>query len=211
MEHGSKQQLVENLICSQSFVLSDNCEHYHKSEMMKIEARSSTTMHEFHGLDDQLQLTNVPSSITPFKTMPNPPPFPGLMPPESYVFHSTAVDELDIYEAKPFAESYDGGHGQVMDNFLQHGGFFPSNFNFTDSTGLGMAEHFNCQLDVKPISVMTPDEISCIRSAEDRYGLLNQFGANKSRALVSLSDRRMYKDRKKSHVVKGQWTAAEDR
>lgn len=129
--------------------------------------------------------------------------------PESYAFHSTPTD-LEIFECKPVVETYGigGGHGQlVVDNF-QGGGYLG---NSTERMGLGMHLHFNSQLDVKPVSFVAPDEISCI-SAGNRYGCHSQYGTKKSQAvLASSSAQRTSKNRKKPHVVKGQWTVEEDR
>ncbi|OWM65441.1 hypothetical protein CDL15_Pgr009031 [Punica granatum] len=200
MEHSSK--LVENLTSSQSLLLSDHFDHYQKSQSKIVETRSGT-MHEFHGLD-QLQVANISSPVPPFRAMQN--PLLPEIPPENYGFNGTTID-LDFYENKPYVDTYGGGHGQVMDNF-QGGGYLG---NFTERTGSCMAgQYFNCQLDVKPMSFVAPDEISCI-SAENGYSYQNQYGTSKARALASSTARRACKSRTKSHVVKGQWTIEEDR
>ncbi|KAG6683678.1 hypothetical protein I3843_12G027200 [Carya illinoinensis] len=107
----------------------------------------------------------------------------------------------------PFAEN--GGDGHVMDNF-QNGGYLsfpqknPGDIMATDHQG-PMAFTTSFQ-DVKPVNFVVPDEVSCITA---EIGSSKKFGMNKNRALPTTT--REYKGRKKSNLVKGQWTIEEDR
>ncbi|KAF5459905.1 hypothetical protein F2P56_019815 [Juglans regia] len=124
-------------------------------------------------------------------------------------------DSLDNFtygfstECKPFAEN--GGHGHVMDNFQSGGRYLsfpqtnPADIVATDDHQGPMAFTTTFQ-DVKPVNFIVPDEVSCITS---EIGYYKKFGMNKNRALPTTT--REYKGRKRSNLVKGQWTTEEDR
>ncbi|ESQ55513.1 hypothetical protein EUTSA_v10026824mg [Eutrema salsugineum] len=66
---------------------------------------------------------------------------------------------------------------------------------------------------IKPMNFVMPDEVSCVSADNDCYKALS-FNKNKpflSRKLSSSSSSSSWKGKKKSTLVKGQWTAEEDR
>ncbi|XP_075663377.1 transcription factor MYB98-like [Castanea sativa] len=114
--------------------------------------------------------------------------------------------DFDIFECKPFMDN--GGHGHVMDNF-QSGGYLnlpqrnPIDIMGSDRSHMVFT---TCQDIIKPLNFVVPDEVSCI-TAENGY--YKKIGMNKNRAFPTT--KKPQKVRKKSNVVKGQWTVEEDR
>ena len=66
---------------------------------------------------------------------------------------------------------------------------------------------FTTCLDImRPLNFVVPDEVSCI-TLENGYN--KKIGKNKNRAFPTT--KKPQEGRKKSNVVKGQWTVEEDR
>lgn len=108
---------------------------------------------------------------------------------------------LDFYECKSSFEgnymSSGHGHGLVMDS---------SNYQLRST--------YNYQVDIiKPLSFVVPDEVgSSNHNVLDRNNYFSQMTKKTFKATPSpLSIRRTCKNRKKSEVVKGQWSSHEDR
>lgn len=113
--------------------------------------------------------------------------------------------DFDVYECKPFADN--GGHSHVMDNFQSGGYLNLPQQNPTDIVGSDRSHMaFFTGQDIKPVKFVIPDEVSCI-TAENGY--YKKVGMNKNKSLSTTM--RANKGRKKSNVVKGQWTIEEDR
>ncbi|XP_061347816.1 transcription factor MYB98-like [Gastrolobium bilobum] len=114
---------------------------------------------------------------------------------------------FDVYECKPSVENNSsGGHAHVMDNFLYGG--YSLNLPQRNQVDMMVANQgylpFNPQ-ETKPVNFVVPDEVSCI-SPMNYY---KKVGVNKSNRAYPTT-RRTYKVRKKSNIVKGQWTVEED-
>lgn len=165
-----------------------------------------------HHLDDQKFHVNVSSSSRPtFGSQQTPCfeyPYDAY---NTYMEPASLEKSQYIYECKPFEVDQNGGHGHVMDNF-QLGGYSSTYshrnpldlINVTDCLPPNFHGHENI---IKPLNFVVPDEVSCI-SAENGY-YKKVGGMNKNR--TSLITRRTCKTRKKTNVVKGQWTIEEDR
>ncbi|KAH7528457.1 hypothetical protein FEM48_Zijuj05G0074200 [Ziziphus jujuba var. spinosa] len=165
---------------------------------------------DFHHLDDQAFHVNGSSSGPIFGSQSQTPCFDIHHPCDPYYIYDVGPTNPDqFYECKPFVEN--GGHGQVMDNF-QVGGYSSfSSRNPMDMIGPANSScllpfNFHGQEIIKPVNFVVPDEVSCI-TAENGY--YKKVGMNKSR--TSMVTRKTCKTRKKSNVVKGQWTIEEDR
>ncbi|XP_006601427.1 transcription factor MYB98-like [Glycine soja] len=111
------------------------------------------------------------------------------------------------HNCKLFAESNGSGHAHLMDNFQYVG--YSLNLPRTNQLDLMVANQsyvpFNA-LETKPLNFVVPDEVSCI-SPPNYY---KRVGLNKN-LRESPSTRITFKARKKSNIVKGQWTSDEDR
>ncbi|MED6105994.1 hypothetical protein PIB30_000781 [Stylosanthes scabra] len=110
--------------------------------------------------------------------------------------------DLELFEGKHFVESDNGGggsHNDVMNNFQYEG--YSLNLPRKNQLDVILAEqgysHFN-PLETKPLNFVAPDEVSCISPAKDNGASLT-------------TSRRAFKAHKKLNMVKGQWTAEEDR
>nr|POE89381.1 transcription factor myb98 [Quercus suber] len=177
----------ENL-ASQPILLSDNYLESYMKDDFSFEAPSSKGfLQDIHHLD--LFQTNGSSSNPIFG-----------------VQTQCISTDFDIYECKPFMDN--GGHGHVMDNF-QSGGYLnlpqrnPIDIMGSDRSHMVFT---TCQDIIKPLNFVVPDEVSCI-TAENGY--YKKIGMNKNRAFPTT--KKPQKGRKKSNVVKGQWTVEEDR
>jgi myb proto-oncogene protein len=192
-------KLRENLV-SQPILFSDNYLKPYMKDDFSFEAPSSKGfLQDFHQLD-QFQ-TNGSSSNPIFGVQTQ--CYDSFN--NNFTYGCTSTD-FDIYECKPFVDN--GGHGHVMDNF-QSGGYMnlpqrniPIDIMGSDRSHLAFT---TCQ-DIKPMNFVVPDEVSCI-TAENGY--YKRIGMNKNRALPTT--KKPFKGRKKSNVVKGQWTIEEDR
>ncbi|XP_061366806.1 transcription factor MYB98-like [Gastrolobium bilobum] len=114
--------------------------------------------------------------------------------------------ELEVYECKPFAEN-GSVHAHVMDNF-QYEGY---GLNLPRRNQLDMMVANQSYLPINPpetksLSFIVPDEVSCISTAN----YYKRVGLNKNNREFPTT-RRTFKVRKKSNIVKGQWTVEEDR
>ncbi|XVF12073.1 hypothetical protein REPUB_Repub08aG0083200 [Reevesia pubescens] len=200
-------KLRENMTpqSQQPMLLSDqNClKPYTKDDQFPFESTPSSKgyyLQDFHHLDHQIHVYG--SSSNPafgvqtayydsFDAFP----------------YGCSTNNVDFYECKPFAGNV--GHGQVMDNFegggLQNLSQTRRNSNDVMGSEIGYMP-FDFQ-ETKPVNFVVPDEVSCV-TAENAY--YKKVGMNKNRVLASTS-RRTWKGRKKSNVVKGQWTIEEDR
>ena len=177
----------ENL-ASQPILLSDNYLESYMKDDFSFEAPSSKGfLQEIHHLD-QFQTNG--SSLNPIFGVQT---------------QWTSTD-FDIYECKPFMDN--GGHSHVMDNF-QSGGYLnlpqrnPIDIMGSDRSHMVFT---TCQDIIKPLNFVVPDEVSSI-TAENGY--YKKIATNKNRAFPTT--KKPQKGRKKSNVVKGQWTVEEDR
>lgn len=130
----------------------------------------------------------------------------GVQTPNFDPFDQNFTYGFDVYECKPFVENNGGGHAHVIDNF-QYGGY---SLNLPQRNQLDMMVAnqsylpFNPQ-ETKPLNFVAPDEVSCI-SPLNYY---KRVRVNKNNRAYPTT-RRTYKVRKKSNIVKGQWTVDED-
>ncbi|RDX67532.1 Transcription factor MYB98, partial [Mucuna pruriens] len=133
---------------------------------------------------------------------PNPIQTPNFDAFDNFTFANSSPG-FDVYECKPFVENV---HAHVMDNFL-YGNY---SFNHPQRNQLDMMVAnqsllpFNPQ-ETKSPNFVVPDEVSCISSVN----YYKRVGANKNNKSYPTT-RRTYKVRKKSNIVKGQWTIEED-
>ncbi|CAJ1975127.1 unnamed protein product [Sphenostylis stenocarpa] len=115
--------------------------------------------------------------------------------------------DFDVYECKPFVENSVSKHTHVMDNFLYgNHNLFLSQRNIEPD--MMVANQIFLPLspqEIKPSDFVAPDEVSCI-SPVDNY---KRIGVNKNNKPYPTT-RRTCKVRKKSNIVKGQWTLEED-
>lgn len=124
---------------------------------------------------------------------------------------SSSAAGFDVHEFKPFVDQNSGnngpsGHAYVMDNFL-YGGYGLNINPQKNQLEMMVANQsnyylpFNPQQDItKPVNnFMVPDEVSCISP-------VNYYKNNRA----SYPTRGRKKLRKKSNIVKGQWTVEED-
>ena len=177
----------ENL-ASQPILLSDNYLESYMKDDFSFEAPSSKGfLQEIHHLD-QFQTNG--SSLNPIFGVQT---------------QWTSTD-FDIYECKPFMDN--GGHGHVMDNFRSGGYLNLPQRNPIDIMGSDRSHMVftTCQDIIKPLNFVVPDEVSSI-TAENGY--YKKIATNKNRAFPTT--KKPQKGRKKSNVVKGQWTVEEDR
>ncbi|KAJ1439072.1 SANT/Myb domain [Sesbania bispinosa] len=135
----------------------------------------------------------------------------GVQTPNFDPFNNTtsecAPTDFEAYEGKPFAESNGSGHAHIMDNFQYEG--YSLNLPGRNQLDMMVANQsympFN-PLETKPLNFVVPDEVSCISPA-NYYKRVDMNKNNRE----SPNTRRTYKARKKSNIVKGQWTVDEDR
>ncbi|KAK7350627.1 hypothetical protein VNO77_09451 [Canavalia gladiata] len=112
----------------------------------------------------------------------------------------------DFHHIDRFHNS-DGGHAHVVDNF-QYGGY-SMNFPQRNQLDMMVANHFFSPFspqETKSMSFVVSDEVSCI-SPINYY---KRVGVNKNNNRSYPTTRRTHKVRKKSNIVKGQWTLEED-
>ena len=124
---------------------------------------------------------------------------------DNFTYGCSSAAGFDVYECKPFVENNGGGHAHVMDNF-QYGGYglsLPQRNQFDMMVSNQSYLPFNVAQETKPMNFVVPDEVSCI-SPINYY---KSVGVNKNNRAYTTSRR----FRKKSNIVKGQWTEAEDR
>ncbi|KAI4343748.1 hypothetical protein L6164_011058 [Bauhinia variegata] len=160
-------------------------------------------LQDFHHIDHQFHV-NGSSSNPPFGVQT-----PSFDPSDTFNYGCSSAD-FDVYECKPFVENNGTGHAQVMDNFQygNHGLNLPQRNNQVDMLGGNQTcVPFNSQEIIKPMNFVIPDEVSCITPAN----YYKKVGLNKNNRASSTIARRTYKVRNKSSIVKGQWTADEDR
>lgn len=163
-----------------------------------------------HHLDDQTFHVNGSSSRPIFGSQRTP-CFEYPYDPYNTYMEPTNLENQYSYESKPFVVDQNGGHGHVMDNFQL--GVYSSTFSNRNPMDLingpdCLPLNFHGQDNIiKPLNFVVPDEVSCI-TAENGY-YKKGGGMNKNR--TSLFTRRTSKTRKKTNVVKGQWTIEEDR
>jgi myb proto-oncogene protein len=104
------------------------------------------------------------------------------------------------------------GNAYVMDNFL-YGNYGLNNLSHRNNqveimvTNTNQSNYFpfNISQEIKPLNFGVPDEVSCI-SPLNYYKRINMNKNNKG----ILTSRKTQKVRKRSNVVKGQWTVEED-
>ncbi|KAG5039570.1 Transcription factor MYB98 [Glycine soja] len=159
-------------------------------------------LQDFHHIDHQFHVNGSSSSNPIFGVQtPNFDPF------DQNVTCESAPPDFEAYECKPLAESNGIGHAHLMNNFQYAG--YSLNLPRTNQLDLMVANQsymtFNA-LETKPLNFVVPDEVSCI-SPPNYY---KRVGLNKN-LRESPSTRRTFKARKKSNIVKGQWTSDEDR
>ncbi|KAK7330497.1 hypothetical protein VNO77_24692 [Canavalia gladiata] len=131
---------------------------------------------------------------------------PNFNPFDHNVTCESAPADFDVYECKPLAENNGSGHAHLLDNFQYEG--YSLNLPKRNQLDMMVANPsylpFN-PLETKPLNFVAPDEFSCIPT-----NYYKRVGLNKSNR-ESPNTRRSFKVRKKSNIVKGQWTADEDR
>ncbi|RDX65643.1 Transcription factor MYB98, partial [Mucuna pruriens] len=162
-------------------------------------------LQDFHHIDHQFHVNGSSSSNPIFGVQT-----PSFDPFDHNVTCESVPPDFQVYECKPFAESNASGHAHahLIDNFQYVG--YSLNLPRTNQLDMMVANQsylsFNA-LETKPSNFVVPDEVSCI-SPPNYY---KRVGLNKSIMRESPSTRRTFKARKKSNIVKGQWTADEDR
>ncbi|TKY73508.1 Transcription factor MYB98 [Spatholobus suberectus] len=188
------ETMLKETYVSQPMHLQESCLQPSMRDMLPSGNPSSHGfMKDFHHID-QFHVND--SSSNPIQT-PNFDTFDN--------FSFIGSSPFDVYECKPFVENSDR-HAQVMDNFL-YGNY---SLNLPQRNQLDvMATNqsfltFNSQ-QTKPANFVVPDEVSSI-SPVNYY---KRVGVNKNNKSYPTT-RRTYKVRKKSNIVKGQWTIEED-
>ncbi|XWS37493.1 hypothetical protein CRYUN_Cryun19dG0047600 [Craigia yunnanensis] len=186
----------------QPMFLSENCLKPYIKDEFPIETTPASSkcyyLQDFHHLDHQIQV-NGSSSNSVFGVQTT------CYDPLDAFPYGCSTNNVDFYECKPFADNV--GHGQVMNNF-QSGGFL--NLSQRNSNEIMGSDINYMPLDseeMKTLNFVVPDEVSCVIAKNAYY---TKVGMNKNRVLTSTSSR-TWKGRKKSNVVKGQWTIEEDR
>ncbi|OIW00324.1 hypothetical protein TanjilG_27575 [Lupinus angustifolius] len=116
--------------------------------------------------------------------------------------------DFDGYECKPFVENDgSGSHAHVVDIFQYEG--YSLNFPRRNQMDIMPSNQsylpFN-PLETKSMNFAAPDEVSCISPA-NYYRRVGLNRNNKTSPII----RRSCKVKKKSNIVKGQWTEDEDR
>ncbi|KAK7389081.1 hypothetical protein VNO78_23913 [Psophocarpus tetragonolobus] len=159
-------------------------------------------LQDFHHIDHHFHVNNGSSSNPIFVVQtPNFEPF------DHSVTCESAPPDFEVYECKPFFESNSSSNAHLMDNFQYVG--YTLNLPRANQPDMMVTNQsympFNT-LETKPLNFVVPDEVSCI-SPPNYY---KRVGLNKNTS-ESPSSRRTLKSRKKSNVVKGQWTSDEDR
>nr|KYP51553.1 Transcription factor MYB98 [Cajanus cajan] len=173
--------------------LQESCLQPSMKDMLAFGNPSSSQgfLQDFHQID-QFHVNE--SSSNPIQT----PNFDAL---DNFTFKSSS--SFDVYECKPFVEN--SGNAHVMDNFLY--GNYSLNHPPRNQLDITVANQsflpFNPQ-ETKFSNYVAPDEVSSI-SPMNYY---KRVGVNKNNK--SYPTRRTYKIRKKSNIVKGQWTIEED-
>ncbi|KAJ1418278.1 SANT/Myb domain [Sesbania bispinosa] len=152
-------------------------------------------LQDFHHIDQFHHVNGSSSNPVSGVQTPNADPSDNL----TFVCSSTG---FDAYEFKPFVEN-SGTH--VMDNFL-YGGY--SNLPQRNQMDVMVTNQsyfpFNPR-ETKPMNFVVPDEVSCITPVNHS----KRVGMNKNNRTYTTT-RRTHKVRKKSNIVKGQWTVEED-
>ncbi|KAK7265679.1 hypothetical protein RJT34_33302 [Clitoria ternatea] len=134
-------------------------------------------------------------------------PTPNFDPFDHNVTCESSQADFEVYECKPFAESHGSGHVHLMDNLQYESyGLNVPRRNQLDMMVVNQSYLPFNPLETKPLNFVVPDEVSCI-SPSNYY---KRVGLNKNNT-ESSTTRRTFKARKKSNIVKGQWTADEDR
>jgi myb proto-oncogene protein len=123
-----------------------------------------------------------------------------------------ANTNFEVYDGKPFGENNINGseHAQLIDNFQYDG--YSLNIPRRNHIDLMVENHsyfpFNNPSETKPLNYVVPDdEVSSITPTN----YYQRAGLNRNNRLLSPTTRRAFKARKKSNIVKGQWTVDEDR
>ncbi|CAK7328882.1 unnamed protein product [Dovyalis caffra] len=188
---------------------------YMKEEYFPFETPASPSskgfLQDFNHLDDQAnQFHANGSSSNPFFGVQTGSNFDSF---DAFPYGSSSNIDFYDYECKPFAGNINGGdghgHGQVSDSF-QSGGYLnlSNQRNSIDEIGSNQG-HISLNFeDIKPVSFVVPDEVSCASTTKNECK--EKMGLNKTRTLLP-SARKTWKGRKKNSMVKGQWTSEEDR
>ncbi|XP_010532368.1 PREDICTED: transcription factor MYB98 [Tarenaya hassleriana] len=141
---------------------------------------------------------------------------------EPYPYVCSSAEDIGSYESKPFSDSLNViGGGRVMNKYQTgennpYFGNIPRLFDhripeqsnmMMMTTAMMMTIPFDYHADViKPVNFVIPDEVSCVSAENNSHNAGG--GLDKSRAFPT---RKSWKGRKRSTVVKGQWTVEEDR
>ncbi|KAK7411106.1 hypothetical protein VNO78_02511 [Psophocarpus tetragonolobus] len=193
---GKLDSLDEETYVSQPMHLQENCLQPSMKDMLPFGNLSSHGfLQDFHHIDR----FNVNLSSSNLNHTPNFNAF------DNFTFKGSSPD-LDIYECKPYVENSVSGHTHVMDNFL-YGNY---SLNIPQKNQLDLMDANQSFLpfspqEIKPSNYIVPDEVSCI-SPVNYYKRVDVNKNNKSYPTT----KRTYKIRKKSNIVKGQWTIEED-
>ncbi|PQP99503.1 transcription factor MYB98-like [Prunus yedoensis var. nudiflora] len=213
-------KLRENLASQVPLLVPDNymMKLYNMKDEFPFEASSSSKgnynyLQDFHHLDHQFQVNG--SSSNPMFGVQNPcfDPYNDT----TYTYEASTID-VKFYECKPLNAETNMGHGQVLDNFQGDSGYlnFPAHTSNPLDHLMGSSHRSATNFlpldyqDIKPMNFVVPDEVSCIYNA-DQNGYYKKFGMNGKSRVSTLTRGSTYKGRKKSNVVKGQWTIEEDR
>ncbi|BAT76078.1 hypothetical protein VIGAN_01403600 [Vigna angularis var. angularis] len=193
--------LTENQ-ASQPMHVQENCLKPSMEDQLPFGVPSSQGfLQDFHHIDHFP--VNDGSSSNPIflQHTPNFDPF------DHNVNCESAPPDFEVFECKPFAESNGSAHVHLMHNFQYVG--YSLNLPRTNQLDMVVANQrflpFSA-LETKPLNFVAPDEISCISPPK----FYKKVGLNKN-LRESSSTRRTFKARKKSNIVKGQWTSDEDR
>lgn len=123
-----------------------------------------------------------------------------------------ANTDFDVYDGKSFAENNSGSEHahNLIDNFQYDG--YSLNIPRRNQLDLMVENHsyfsFNNPSETKSLSYVVPeDEVSSI--APTNY--YQRAGLNINNSLLCPTTRRAFKAKKKTIIVKGQWTVEEDR
>ncbi|KAL6181838.1 hypothetical protein ACLB2K_048487 [Fragaria x ananassa] len=226
-------KLRDNLASQIPFLVPENNNSYMmkpynmKEEFIPFEPSSASKgyLQDFHHLDNRFHQYASGSSSNPMLGVQNPcfEPYYNDNNNACYTCDQGSPADVNFYECKPLIISENLGHGQVLDNF-QSGSSGGGYLNFQNPrsnpvghmmgishrSGTNFLPLTNSQ-DIKPVSFVVPDEVSCVNSENGYY---KRVGMNhKGTSTLSTISRAgpTFKGRKKNNVVKGQWTIDEDR
>nr|WRO64641.1 MYB transcription factor protein [Rosa persica] len=217
-------KLGENLASQIPLLVPENNNSYMmkpynmKDEFTPFEASSSSKgyLQDFHHLDNQFHQYANGSSSNPMFGVQNPCFEPYYSDNNAYTCDQGSPTDVNFYECKPLNIAENLGHGQVLDNFQSLN--FPNPRSNPIGHMIGISHRSSTNFlpltnsqDIKPMSFVVPDEVSCINSENGYYkgAGINHKGTSRLSTIARAGS--TFKGRKKNNVVKGQWTIDEDR